>query len=722
MNSRTPLRNRWPRRSLLALSITCAAALPVLAQESGAPSAPSREAIDIEADSMRHDDETGLITAQGHVMITQGDRLTLQADRAEYNMNDQRVKAIGHINLRWDEDTFLSEEAELDLKQGVGKLKEANVDFSGPGGHARAASMERLDNDHFVLEKATYTNCDCEPAPWYLRTGRVDIDMKANQATGRDVTLFLKDTPIAFTPWMRQPVRRIRQSGFLTPSMRFSGSAGLEMDVPYYWNIAPERDATISLHPTSRRGTMGKLQYRYLGPGYNGIMETHDIYDSVDNEFRGLHYFDHRHRLNDWRLRAHLERSKTRDFTKDFQQEIIPNSEHNLESLLRAERLILNKRGFTAFESGMRWYQDLDAPNDQRTVQRLPYFAVTDDRPASKLGQYWKLRSGMHFDNFYQMEGNAAQRLDLAPALHYRTPLNIGRFTAEMGVRETAYWVQGEPSQAGNNKENFRSREASLLNLRLDTMMQKAYQKKTNGYDGFRHTIEPTVQYVLNTSSRQSDFPNYDAVPRDFTMTSLFAPNHFTGIDRLSNAQWVSAGLNTRLLGRKEGGEIKKVGAFGIGQRWAPSHNRDLQENHAFSDIVSAAEWAFTDHWSAQGATRYNPHWDRFQASDVALAYTNKRQDTFAMGYHFNHTQSEDILWNSQVKLRDGWKWTQDIDYSIAQDGMKSWRSGILYEHDCWSFELSGGRQLSAETSDHGGGWVGFFITFRGLGGYGINS
>ncbi|MBF0190440.1 MAG: LPS-assembly protein LptD [Magnetococcales bacterium] len=712
-----------------------------------AETAPKAEEspIDLNADHLEMDPKSRTVTARGTVLISQPGMVDLQADEASYSLDKKEIQATGNIRLIRNGDLFTSEKIQLNVEKRQGAMEGAVADLKGPGGRIQAEKVQFHSENSYTLQQASYTNCDCVPGEkpaWELTAGSIDMDRVDNTLTARDVNLRLGDVPVLWVPWWQHPFMPKRQSGLLYPVMRAGGGNGFEMDLPYYWNIAPQRDATLTLHPTSRRGMLTKVQYRYMGENYKGSLDTHNIYDTVEDRHRGLTLLSHRHELGSWEIDARLAASQTRDFLNDFQQrKLVDSRERRLESRLTADRLWLRQSGYSNFQGGALWYQNLDAPNDRYTVQRLPYLILSDDRPLHALERAvngergdkdgrFLLHSDAKFDSFYQQSGDAAQRLDLAPELQYWRSLPIGHFSGAIGLRETAYWIQGDPTQTGIQYDSTASRESSSLRARLDLDLARTY-----GDGAWKHTLEPAVQYAMVSSSDQGHLPNFDSTLRHFSVSNLYAGNLYSGDDRVSSGQWVAYGLTSRLFGRQGDGAVRNLLTGTIGQRWAPENGRAYQGGNAFSDLVAGLEWFPGDHWTLSVGGRYDPYVDLLEASETYLGYADART-AVTVGYHRNTTDPktgamitegtreplEDISLQAKLRLDENWILKQQSDYSLETDGLKSWRTGVTYEHSCWSLELSGGRDLSSQTSEHGGGFIGFFFTLRGLGGYGVSS
>ncbi|MBF0098967.1 MAG: LPS-assembly protein LptD [Magnetococcales bacterium] len=727
--------------------------------------------VDVEADGLDIDQNNRIVTAKGNVRLVQTGVLELRADQAQYRVNESQLEASGRVQLVRRGDIFKGDKLSFDFDNAVGTLEKPDVNLSGPGGLItadQASFRSEGEGREFIhLQNASFTNCDCADPPWHLTAPEVEVDRANNRITGKNVRLYAGDVPVMLLPWWRQPLLPIRESGFLMPSFRASHN-GFEFEQPYYWNISPNRDATVAVREMTRRGVMGSGQLRYLEPDYHGQLDFKGVYDTSNEEYRGLMLFNHKQKMDDWQFKAHLEGSRTRDFINDFEQKLVEPSTRRMESVAMAERFWNTGHGFSQVQTGINWYQDLEQKDDDKTVQNLPFLYASDSRLLNSVplteqalpldwGR-WRLDSEARLDNFYQLAGDITQRLDVSPTLHFERPLAIGRASATLGVRETAYLLRGDPNLTGTDRNETLHRESAMASLRLDSVLSRNYS------NGILHTVEPSVQYVINKVTKQDSLPNYDASLRNFTTTGIFAQNLFSGTDRISDVQWVNYSLRSRILRHQQ-----EENAFWdhilltIGQRWAPEGNREYQDGHPFSTIVSGVDVKINHDISSSFGMGYNPYREKIESTDLtfsmALAEKEHRKTAMGMpteflrvGYHFNDPLSagnpslavptlagwstltgltaslteqsrermQDVILDTSTKISENWYWNQSTNYSLESSGLKSWRTGFVYEHSCWSVMLSGGRSLSSSTNAHGGDFVGLFINLQGLGGVGI--
>ncbi|MBF0612678.1 MAG: LPS-assembly protein LptD [Magnetococcales bacterium] len=748
---------RWRSLSMLPLcTLIALATQPGSSQGEGLleMGQKARQFVDMESDQLEHDRQAKTITAVGGVHLQQGDEYRLHSDRAVYHTDSRRIDAVGKVELDYQSSKLRlsTEKATFDtlanslevpgsvtMKSGAdaisgvnmllwprenrGTLEKMVMDMEGPGGHVTADKATLHDEHSMTLNQATFTNCDCDDAPWRLEADSLFLDKNENQLVAQNVALYFKGVPIAYSPWWQNPLFKKRKSGFLLPAIGHSGATGMELDLPYYFNIAPDKDATLTFHPTTERGFLLKGQFRYLAEGYRGIVENQSIFDTKDDAYRGLTLLDHRHKLEDWRLDINVQRIQTRDYLKDFHQDALDDKTRYTTNNLLVNRLWSRKGGLTELRGGTTWFQNLEALNDDFTIQRLPYLHLEDIRPLNGLGSGWSLESTAGMDQFYRLRGDFVQRLDISPSLSFRQPLYFGSLTAQLGVRETAYLTQGIALENPLDLNDTVSRQSSHGRLRLDGMLAKVYQGAT-GEARYRHTLEPTVQYVINAVNNQPNIPLLDTALRDMTATNLFSQYLYSGPDRLVSGQWLAYGLTTRLTGPRWGSDrVGEMVAFTIGQRWAPAEDREFQAQHAMSNVVTSMELFLSDQWSITSSALVDPYSGLFNRVDNTVNYASLRGDQVTFGHYLDRQRNtEDMVLMAKVRLVEPWSWIQEGDYSLERSTLNNWKSGLMYEHECWSIQLLGGKRLLQNTSQHGGGWAGFLINFKGLGDYGIRS
>ncbi|MBF0421932.1 MAG: LPS-assembly protein LptD [Magnetococcales bacterium] len=727
----------WSRVGRLGLRLGLTALLatvPLSARGNEAPG-EDRPPIDVNADTLDTNRDNDGMIAKGNVQIIQGPDMQFMADEVEYSGKTKDISAKGNIRVVHQGNRFEGQSLTLNTDTRVGRIQEVKMSLAGDNARGGAQEVNLLGPNNYLLKEAWFTQCNCDSPPWKITSGQIRVDTAENTMVADGATFHIGEIPVLWTPWWEQPLSNQRKSGFLTPDFRTANGNGFELEVPYYFNLAPDHDLTVALRPITSRGVMEKLQYRYLGLGYQGSVQTQQILDSQAHAWRGLSTFDHSDRLWGWDIVARGEYSQSRNYINDYHQHLVDPGAHRMESHVTARHDDIGDSGYTSMRLGIRWNQDLEAANDRFTVQNLPFASYSDSLALNSLpigrvldgadSNRWRIQRDFRLDDYYQLSGDAVQRLDAAPTLEYTRPLGMARLTMRGQVRETAYLIQGDPMQTGLARDNTQHREASMISVDLGTQLFKNFPGIAT------HTLEPRVEFVTNAATDQTLLPNYDTTQRYFAFSNLFGDSLYSGLDRISVGQRVNYALVTRLLNHGQSNALWQNMELGVGQRWIPDENNIYQQGHTLSPIVSALNVNLAGGWEVNAANRFNPEVQRIENNSLRLVMHQPKGNSLSLGYYYNQpsysgtlmenagSMLEDAVVNTRFNLSSGWSWIQEANYSLYQDTIKSWKTGFGYEHQCWKFTIEGGRKLANDTVNHGGGFIGFTLGLKGIGDYG---
>ncbi|MEY8879171.1 MAG: LPS-assembly protein LptD, partial [Leptothrix sp. (in: b-proteobacteria)] len=212
--------------------------------------------------------------AEGHVQLQRG-VLALTADQLDYTAAQNRVHATGRVQLWRDQDYFAGSELDLDTERVEGQFVAPRYWFDRTQAGGRAERLDFLGKNQFAVLGATYSSCDVadgETPAWELTARRVRIDMDANEGVAEGGVLRFQGVPILAWPLLSFPVTDERKSGWLPPQISVASTSGFEFGVPYYWNIAPNLDATVTPVVSLKRGGSMDGEFRYLGDHEQGAL------------------------------------------------------------------------------------------------------------------------------------------------------------------------------------------------------------------------------------------------------------------------------------------------------------------------------------------------------------------------------------------------------------------------------------------------------------------
>ncbi|MFA7388506.1 MAG: LPS assembly protein LptD, partial [Thiohalobacteraceae bacterium] len=560
----------------------------------GARSRPDLPAADLRGSELSADHAE----TEGQVYILAGDAVIdragrrVQADRIRYDEALGEVRAEG--NVRLDEATLnlTGSSARLLLDSDQGEIQDVRYRVYAQHARGRAETARQESAVRKVFEEATYTTCDEEREAWRLNARNVVLREDEGVGTARHAWLEIADVPVLYTPYMSFPIDDRRKSGLLVPSWGSSQNSGAEFALPYYWNIAPHRDATITPRLLAKRGLQMQGEFRYLNPTNSGALGLE--YLPGDREFndedRRLVRIDHSGRPFA-RLSTAVHAADVSDdrYFEDLGTDLEVSSTTHLERLAQA----------TYFGTGwsltgrVQDFQTVDRtiPSAADAYARLPqllFHAAPRTRP---YGVELDLASELvQFDHDDLVTGT---RLDLQP----KASLPLGGaawfLTPAASVRYTQYKLEDQPA----NQPEDPSRTTPIASLDSGLFFERNL-----GWFGndLLQTLEPRAFYLYVPHRDQSDLPVFDTALRDFSFYQMFEDNRFTGADRMGDANQLTLAATTRLLDPGTGTQYASLSLgeiFYFRDREVTLYNNQAAADQSRSNLVAELDLRLSQSW-----------------------------------------------------------------------------------------------------------------------------
>lgn len=665
-----------------------------------------QEQVLLEADAL-HGEMEGLTVLQGRALLQQG-VLRISANRLEYDAARQQAVASGAVSIERDGDRITGSQLQYSLQSRTGSLQQPafvladRVDGVRAKGSAKHLSL--LSRGRLRGEDVRYTTCACEgdsiPA-WQLRANNMTIDREANVGYAKGAHLRFYDRPILGIPAITFPVTGERKSGFLPPSLSLDSVSGVGWKQPYYWNIAPQYDATLTPELLSRRGISMGSEFRYLGGNYSGQVQVNVLPNdrlrrtgrwalaweqrmSLGLPFQPLTIHDH------LTLEAQVNRVSDSNYWRDF-----TDSEWRKRFLPSELHLQLGYGAWTASAQVLRW-QTQQVPDSVVEVpyDRLPWLALSYGKSD---GAGWDYRLGGEWVRFRgdararrQPNGSRGRLYAQASYLYDRS---LWRIRPALHLDYTHYRLDA-PVRPGAPRVIARA----LPTLSLDASMQFERQTTLLG-TGYRQTLEPRALYVYTPYRNQSDIPVYEAAEYAFNFASIFAARSFTGHDRVSDNNLLTLGVTSRYLNPQDGAQKLRL-AFA--QRIRLAQRRvtlpgGVPDKAGWSDMLFGADVRLSERWRADGVLQYNPERGKSDRLALNLNYHPAPYRVFNIGYRFQRDRSEhlDLSWqwplagmfrrsNATAGAANRWYTVGRINYSHRDRKVTDSLLGLEYDGQCW--------------------------------------
>ena len=638
---------------------------------------------------------------------------SLRADRIEYYQPDDQLKSTGNVRINRAGNRFEGPELQIKLDRFEGFFISPSYRFLSTGGNGQSSRVDFSDDKHFTAHNATYTTCERDneaswrPA-WVLSADRFQFDLDEDVGVATGAVLRFKNVPILAFPKFSFPLSDKRKSGLLPPTFNLGSVNGFEVRQPYYFDIAPNRDATLSPAIMSKRGVDLAGEYRYLEPTYRGEVRANILpNDKLRNRDRWsyslLHsgVFDSRLPLGNLGLNLNLSRVSDNDYWRDF-----PRTGGSLTSRLLANDASLSwgKGFFSTSVRALKW-QTLQDPLSPiiPPYDRLPQVVAAYtrvDAPIGSLGGFdWSLDGDFtRFSADRRLTGQPNSDRAVARAQISRPWVTPGWYiTPRLQLHATSYRFDAPLGNA--------SRTASRVvpTFSLDTGLQFEREAALFGRS-LTQTLEPRAFYVRTPYRDQSLLPNYDSGANDFNFATVFTENAFVGNDRISDANLLTLGATSRLLDPATGAEVAR---FGVAQRLRFEEQKVtlpgiLPTNDRISDLLVGTSINWVPQWSFDGTVQYNPKTRQSERSTFGVRYSPSDYRVISAALRRQRDVSNLVDIGVQWPINDLWGdkgqnlgpgrgqgggryyGVGRLNYSIQDKKLVDGLIGIEYDGCCW--------------------------------------
>jgi LPS-assembly protein len=629
---------------------------PMLAEKTGMKRNETMSFIRGDRLSGRTDLETVL---EGNAEIRRGDTV-IKADRLEYYQPDDLAKARGNIRINQAGNIYEGPVLELKVESFEGFFLNPRYRFLRNGAYGEASRIDFIDDQRAIIQDASYTTCLAEPGPgwmpdWILRAARIRIDNEEETGEADGALLTFKGVPVLPIPSISFPLSEKRKSGVLPPTIGLDNVNGLDLTLPYYWNIAPNRDATIYPTLMSRRGVNVGGEFRFLERDYRGQLRL-DL--MPDDKLRDR---------SRWGLAAtqegqfavgygtlstnfNINRVSDDNYWRDFSR----SSASLTQRLLASDVNLTWSGGDVSLQARTLKWQTLQDPFSPITppYDKLPQIAATWSRANvggfdySLTGDFTRFQA----DRFYTRQANADRAYALAQ-LSRPWIFPAGFITPKVQLHATNY--QFDTPLANGATSASRAVPTFSVDSGLVFERDASYFGRA-----FRQTLEPRAFYVYTPYRDQSMLPVYDTGANDFNFATIYTENAFGGNDRISDNNLLTLGLSSRLLDPDTGAEAARVG---IAQRFRfRDQNVTLPGgapvSERLSDVLLGASVNWTPQWSVDSTVQFNPKTRRSIRSTIGARYSPSDYRVVSAAYRLQKENLAPFAVSSE-QIDIGWQW-----------------------------------------------------------------
>jgi len=527
----------------------------------------------VSAKATRYEQEQEVATLAGDVLLRQGS-IQVEADEASLHQLENRGELTGNVRFRDRDALLVGDRAEIFLDSGEAKVE--NAEYVVHSGKVRGSAQyaKREETAIIRLKDGTYTSCEPGENSWHLQGNNVTLNPATGFGSATNVTLRVKDVPVFYTPYIHFPIDDRRQSGFLAPSIGSSSDTGLSLQTPYYFNLAPNFDATLYPHLMTDRGLLMEGEFRYLTRSSEGQFGAAYLDDSNDDRELQSEYEDQRW-MYSWQNRTGLDSRWLAEV--DYTDLSDPYYFQDLDTNLDIDQPDhLDQRGTLTYRGNtytarlnMHAYERATVA-DITPYERLPQLTLDGRLPFQPGGlnfayktEFVSFQRSLRDGNFINEDGNPEQwyddrlrgltraegeRIHLEPGVSLPLNWSWGFLKPSLKYAYTQYDLdlddRGQSTLA--NYESFdSSQNRSVPIFSVDSGLYFDRDTQWFGKD-YRQTLEPRLFYLYVPEEDQDDIPLFDTGESSFSYSSLWRENRFSGKDRIGDANQVSLGVTSR--------------------------------------------------------------------------------------------------------------------------------------------------------------------------------
>ena len=655
----------------------------------------------------------------GKVEIRRADTL-IKADKVQYDPEADRMHATGNVYVNRSGNLYMGPELDLKVDAFEGFFSQPTFKILRNGGNGGADVMKFVGDQKAIAENAVFTTCQRKPGPswlpdWILRADKLELDGNTNEGRAEGATLRLKDIPLLPIPSsISFPLSDDRKSGFLAPVLALDNVNGFEYAQPYYFNLAPNRDATLTPTLYARRGLATAGEFRYLesvGPDIKGQMQFNYMpYDALRDRPRWGFSQNHLGLVNlgeqnfmSWQL--NLNKVSDNNYWQDF-----PRSGGYL-----GQRLLPMDAKFT-FDNGpvqttvraLQWQTIQDPLNPLiPPYDRLPQinskyvFDPSTGWDVSIQGDYTKFQADQALvcaSNQLNCQPNS-QRVVGQIAVAKTWDTGFAEVTPKIAFNARAYQFDSPLVATGQQT-------ASVSVPTFSLNAQTLFERKTQWFDrSWTQTFEPRIFYVSTPYRNQNFLPVYDTGRNDYNFASIFNENPFSGQDRIADNQLLTVGATSRFLDPISGAEAAR---FGLAQRVRFSDQNiylpgELPTTERWSDTLMGATVNLNSAWAFDTTEQINTNSGQSVRSVLNVRYSPSDYRLLNVAYRREKdigSEIFDLAW--QWPINDLWgdrgrdmgagngqgenRWyaVGRLNYNIQEKSLVDAIIGMEYDAGCW--------------------------------------
>ena len=659
--------------------------------------------------------ENQLASFAGNVDITT-DSAVIHAEKAEVSDNGKSVSATGNVTYSDRQLSVSSDGLSVSSQTQTLNMQNTVYQLTGFVGHGAAEEIDISADDGISLKEVSFTTCPLGQEDWRLVASEISIEQGETMGEAHHTRFYVGDVPVLYLPYFAFPVSNQRQSGLLFPLISSSTSTGIDYEQPYYWNIAPNYDMTISPRLMSNRGVQLKTEFRYLTESSQGNLFLEYLPNDTklaSDDSRYFYRYQHQGTLGDsWMVNADLNGISDNNYIVDLGSDFYNRSDTTINRTLGVE-YFSNHVDFSLY------VRDFDTIGDYEDIYRaLPEAKIQLRQPLGDMLALTVDSELAYFDNA-QENNPTALRWHVAPTLSLPYQRYWGEMTAELTVMNTYYHqreIEGTLLEEEVNRTLTRGRLFSSLYLeRNDNLLG----------NNMTVTLEPKIQYLYTSYEDQSNIGLYDTTALLNDVNGLFRGQEFTGLDRINDNNQITLGVTSRVI--DDANREQFVVSLGQIFYLADTRITATTDDRNRSALAAELDWRFDDNWFVHSTVQIATDNDKVERSSMVLEYRRDNESLVQMSHRFVRDLSGETIDQLGISaswpIAKNWHWVGRSFRDLERDRSIENYFGVQYESCCWAVRLVAQRSLSnrydalgQQNTNEFDSSIGLQFIFKGIG------
>ncbi|MBY7898830.1 LPS assembly protein LptD [Vibrio fluvialis] len=690
------------------------------------PANPNEQPINVEADKLEaiNGDRA---TYSGNVVVVQGKK-HIRADNVTLHQKDNVVVAEGNVNFSDGQVKTTSDKATNNLTTDQMTLENTKYKFLCEPGRGEAAYVSKTGKAVYEIEDGSITSCPEDDSSWRLKASSIDIDQDEETATFYNPRLEVQNVPIFYLPYLTVPIGDTRKTGFLYPTASYGSRNGYALEVPIYWNLAPNYDLETTILHMQKRGTQLNSVFRYLTELGEGNIKSEYLPDDQLYPEKGNRWgFQYQHSgIYEQSWKFDIDYSKVSDI----------NYFSDLDSSIgKREDGQLIQEGQASYRSQnwdssilIRQFQLLlsDTTSASQPYKLMPQLSFNYYSP--ELTNYLDFDLKSHISRFETDAAGkpSATRVHIEPGLTVPFATTWGTWTTEARLLGTYYQQDLDGVDLTSDEYKDLKADASRVIPQFRTHAGIVLERDTVLFDNYTQTLEPQIQYLYVPERNQDSIAKYDTTLLQTDYYGLFRSRKYSSVDYIAPANQISYGAATRFFDDeyKERLNIAFGQIFYIDKNSKTNSSTTKDEQTNFSAWAIEVDFNYDDYLFYHGGIQYDLDTSAIQPANSTLEYR------FEQGYvqanyryvpkdYIEQTVNFDVsnLTENGIsqagllaayKISPKWDVNGQYFYDLTTDKALEWLAGIRYTSDCWYMGFSYSNQLKDWRKTLGAGYSAF--------------